>query len=75
MSGKLKIFFKPRVSELGACQWENVSDAMDAAKYYAASVLMCCVCVDGKFVQMNKLIIFFVMYNKTVTYTKYYIIV
>ncbi len=73
MSGKLKIFFKPRVSELGACQWENVSDAMDAAKYYAASVDVAY--VDGKFVQMNKLIIFFVMYNKTVTYTKYYIIV
>ncbi len=31
-SGKLEIFFKPRVSELGACQWKNVSDAMDAAK-------------------------------------------
>ncbi len=26
------IFFKPRVSQLGACQWENVSDAMDTAK-------------------------------------------
>ncbi len=32
MSGKLEIFFKPRVSELGACQWNNVSDAMDATK-------------------------------------------
>ncbi len=31
-SGKLEIFFKPRVSKLGACQWENMSDAMDAAK-------------------------------------------
>ncbi len=31
-SGKLEIFFKPRVSELGACQWKNVSNAMDAAK-------------------------------------------
>ncbi len=31
-SGKLKIFFKPWVSELGACQWKNLSDAMDAAK-------------------------------------------
>ncbi len=33
-------FLKPRVSELGACQWKNVSDAMDAAKdyRYAASV-------------------------------------
>ncbi len=31
-SGKLEIFFKPRVSELGACQWKKVSDAMDAAK-------------------------------------------
>ncbi len=31
-SGKLKIFFKPQVSELGACQWKNMSDAMDAAK-------------------------------------------
>ncbi len=30
--GKLEIFFKPRVSELGTCQWKNVSDAMDAAK-------------------------------------------
>ncbi len=26
-SGKLEIFFKPRVSELGAWQWKNVSDA------------------------------------------------
>ncbi len=30
--GKLYIFFKPQVSELGACQWKNVLDAMDAAK-------------------------------------------
>ncbi len=32
MSGKLKMFFKPRVSELGACKWKNMLDAMDAAK-------------------------------------------
>ncbi len=31
-SGKLDIFFKPRVSKLGVRQWKNVSDAMDAAK-------------------------------------------
>ncbi len=31
-SGKLEIFFKPGVSELGACQCKNVSDAMDVAK-------------------------------------------
>ncbi len=31
-SGKLEIFFKPRVSELGTCPWKNVSNAMDAAK-------------------------------------------
>ncbi len=49
-SGKLEIFFKPRVSELGACQWKNVSDAMDAAKDKMCSV--------GKVVEMNKMIIF-----------------
>ncbi len=33
------------------------------------------ICSVGKVVEMNKMIIFFVMYNKTVTHTKYYIII
>lgn len=30
-SGKLWTFFEPRVSELRACQWENMADKIDAA--------------------------------------------
>ncbi len=52
-SEKLNIFFKPRVSESWACQWENVSDAMDAAKDQ-----ICSVCIDCKFVEINTIINF-----------------
>ncbi len=35
-SGKLKIYFKSRVCELGVCQWKNVSDTVDAVRYAKA---------------------------------------
>ncbi len=55
MSGKLfkwSFFFKPRGSELGACQWENMLDAM------VADMQICSVCIDGKFAEIKEVIIF-----------------
>ncbi len=34
-SGKLDIFFKPWVSELGACQWKNVSDEIQSSPIFS----------------------------------------
>ncbi len=41
----------------------QMSDAMDAADNRQQ---ICSVCFDGECVEMNKMIVFFVIYNKTI---------
>ncbi len=55
---ELKIFFMPRVSELGACQWKKRVGCNGRSQRLK-------ICSVGKVVEMNKMI-FFLMCNKTI---------
>ncbi len=54
MSGKLEIFFKPRVSELGACSVKKRVGCNGRSQ----RLKICSVFSVGKVVEMNKMIIF-----------------